>query len=171
MASLKVEEGEEVAVHRAITDEFPNVTAIRTKEIFETLTGMLGEIGLAIRATAAVGILAGILVLAGAIAAGHRHRGYDAVILKILGAVRKDVLRAFIIEYVILGIITGFVALLLGALAGYVVVDVVMEIDFVLLPQAMIATALASIVITVFFGLVGTWSALGVRPVEILRNP
>ncbi len=42
----------------------------------------------AIRGASAITLIAAALVLGGALAAGHRHRVYDAVILKTLGATR-----------------------------------------------------------------------------------
>ena len=169
MATLKATGAVEAQAHRTLTDAFPNITAVRMKEVFATIDGLLGEIGTAVRATAVVTILAGILVLAGAMAAGHRHRVYDSVIMKVLGAVRRDVLRAYLLEYVALGLVTGVIALGLGAVAGWVVVDTVMDMDFVLLPGAMAATVAASIMVTVFFGLLGTWRALSARPAVVLR--
>lgn len=170
MATLRAEGDAERLAHRVLTDAFPNVTAVRMKEVLNTINNLLSEINMAVRATAAVTILAGILVLAGAIAAGQRARVYDAVILKILGARRRDVLRAYVLEYVALGLLTGLVALALGTLAGYAVVVYAMDMEFAFYPAAMAATVLASVVITLLLGLAGTWSALGARPMQVLRE-
>ncbi|MCH8861411.1 MAG: FtsX-like permease family protein [Proteobacteria bacterium] len=170
MATLRVEGDAERLAHRTLTDAFPNVTAIRMKDVLNTINNLLSEINMAVRATALVTILAGILVLAGAIAAGQRARVYDAVILKVLGAVRLDVLRAYILEYIALGLLTGLVALGLGTIAGYAVVVYAMDMEFAFYPLTMGATILASVVITLFLGLIGTWSALGARPMQVLRE-
>jgi putative ABC transport system permease protein len=170
MASLKVQDDVEAAVHRKLTDDYPGVTTIRVKELIESVNDILSQIKTSVQATALVAILAGILVLAGAIAAGHRHRVYDAVILKVVGAVRLDVLKAYMIEYFALGIIVGLVALGLGSLAGYVVVTMVMDMAYSPQWPAMISTIVASIVITVGFGLMGTWKTLGAKPMAVLRN-
>lgn len=169
MASIKIAPEEEQAAHRTLTDAFPNVTAIRMKEILDTVNDILSQIAVAVRATAAVAILAGIFVLAGALAAGHRHRIYDAVVMKVLGAERRDILKAFVYEYVGLGLITGVVALGLGSFIGRFVVTNVLELKFVFLPLPMILTILLSIAVTVLFGLLGTWQALGAKPNRILR--
>ena len=62
------------------------------------------------RATAAVTLAAGLLVLAGAVAAGHRRRVYDAVVLKVLGATRRRIMGAFLIEYGLIGLATAMFA-------------------------------------------------------------
>ena len=87
-----------------------------------------------------------------------------------VGAVRLDVLKAYMIEYFALGIIVGLVALGLGSLAGYVVVTMVMDMAYTPQWPTMISTILASIVITVGFGLMGTWKTLGAKPMAVLRN-
>ena len=172
MASMNVKDpNDENRAHRTLTDAFPNVTAIRMKDVLEAVNSMLTEIGAAVRGTAAIAILSGILVLAGALAAGHRHRVYDAVILKVLGAVRRDVLLAYILEYTALGLITGLVALGIGTLSGYLIITAVMDMKYVFLPLTMAQTVLGAVGATVFFGLLGTWKALGAKPIEVLRNP
>ena len=170
MASLKIDPQHEATAHRVLTDAFPNVTAIRMKEVLETIDSMLSQIGVAVKAMASIAILAGILVLAGALAAGHKHRVYDAVILKVLGAVRSDVIRAYLLEYLAIGLVTGIVAIMLGSIAGYVVVSVVMDMSFVFLPMSMAGIVFASLILTVGLGLAGTWRALAAKPFQVLRN-
>lgn len=170
IASLHARDQAEEEVHRALTDAFPNVTAIRMKEILTSIDNILVQIRGAVNYTGALAILAGILVLSGALAAGYRFRVYDSVIMKILGAVRRDVLKAFVFEYALLGAITGVMALLFGGVSAYLIIVHVMEMEFTLFPLAAAATVLASLVITLVFGMVNTWRALGVKPSRILRD-
>jgi len=170
MASMKAADGVENQVHRAMTDAFPNVTAIRMKEILTSIDNILVQIRSAVNYTGALAIIAGILVLSGALAAGYRFRVYDSVIMKILGAIRRDVLQAFIYEYSLLGLITGVMGLFFGGIASYLVIVYVMEMEFTLYPVAAISTVLGSLVITLLFGLLNTWRALGEKPAAVLRQ-
>lgn len=170
MATLELDAGREEEAYRALTDAFPNVTAIRVKEVLASFNDILADVSNAVRATALITVIAGILVLSGAMAAGHRHRVYDSVVLKVLGATRRDVLRAYLLEYLLLGLVTGLVALGLGFIAGWLLVERTLDIRFIPIPLAMIGTVAASLVLTVSFGLIGTWTALGVRPAAVLRQ-
>jgi putative ABC transport system permease protein len=170
IASLRVADGAEEAAHRLLTDAFPNITVIRMKEILTSIDRTLVQIRAAVDATGALAIVAGILVLGGALAAGYRFRLYDAVILKMLGAVRADVAKAFLLEFALLGLITGLLALAFGTLAAYLVVAKVMEMEFTLFPGTAAATVLGALAITVVFGLFSTWRALGARPLQVLRE-
>ncbi|WP_417449888.1 ABC transporter permease [Kordiimonas sp.] len=170
MATLKAGGDAEVVAHRAITSKFPGVTAVRMKEVLSSVNTMMEQIGIAVRATAAVAIIAGILVLAGAIAAGFRQRVYESVILKVIGAVRGQILGAYLLEYALIGLITATIALALGSLAGWLVVEFVMEMEFSFLPWPMVFTVTVSLLITVLFGLGSSFRALSAKPNQVLRT-
>lgn len=170
MATLKAGGDAEVEAHKVITNKFPSVTAVRMKEVLSSVNVMMEQIGIAVRATAAVAIIAGILVLAGAIAAGFRQRVYESVILKVVGAVRRQILGAYLLEYALIGLITATVALALGSLAGWLVVEFVMEMEFTFLPWPMVFTVTASLLITVLFGLGSSFRALAAKPNQVLRT-
>src|SRR5438067_1977972 len=74
------------------------------------------------RLVALVTLAAGVLVLGGAVAAGHRRRVYDAVVLKVLGATRGALAAAFLIEHGLVGLLTALVAAGLGIVAAYALV-------------------------------------------------
>lgn len=170
MTALEASGDAEGRAYRQLTDSFPNVTAIRIKDVLTTVTSIIGNVALGVRATAAITILAGILVLAGALAAGQRARFYDAAIFRMLGATRRNILTSILLEYALLGCLTGVAALLLGGIAGYVIVENVLELSFTLMPQAMLVTVGTSILATLVFGLAGTWQSLRVRPARLLRS-
>lgn len=160
----------EARVQAAVTDALPNVTAIRVKDALEGANRILSAVSIAVRSTAAVTLIAGTLVLAGAIAAGHARRVRDAVILKVLGATRGRIVKTYLLEYGLLGLSTAVIASVIGSIAAAAVVIEVMRGDFVLPPGVLATTALAAMGITISFGFVGTWRALGQRPGLMLRN-
>ena len=170
MATIRASGEAESRAYNTLTKAFPSVTAIRVKEVIDKVNSMLMQIGVAIRATSLVAIVAGVFVLAGAIAAGFQQRVYDAVILKVVGAVRGQILRAYLLEYIVLGLITAVIALLLGSVAGYMVVAQVMDMKFTLLPWPMVVTVFASLGVTITFGLMSSIKALAVRPNQVLRE-
>src|SRR5690606_22744439 len=156
---------------RALTDRFPNVSAIRVKDALEAAKGILDQIGTAVRATGSISLVAGALVLAGAVAAGQRRRIYDSVVLKVLGAKRIDVLQAYLMEFAILGAVTAAIGAVIGGVVAFVVVTRVMELDWSFVPGSLVSTTLACVAITVVFGFVGVWRALGQKAAPLLRNP
>lgn len=170
MATLKASDEAEQLAHSTITTKYPNITAVRMKEVLSSVNTIVAQIGTAVRATSLVAIIAGILVLAGAIAAGFQQRVYESVILKVVGAVRSQILRAYLLEYALIGIITATIALGLGTLTGWIVVELVMEMEFAFLPLPMIITVVTSLFVTVLFGLGSSFRALSIKPNAVLRS-
>ncbi len=170
IATARAAPQDEAALERIVTDRFPNVSAIAVKDALATVGNIVAAIAAAMRATAAVTLLAGVLVLAGAIAAEHRRRVYQAVILKVLGATRRDVTRAFLIEYGLVGMSAAVLAAGIGTLAAYLVLTRVMKTSWVFLPWTVVATAALATLLTLAIGFAGTWRALGAKAAPYLRN-
>ena len=162
--------GEEGEVLRAVTNAFPTVTSVRVKDALDVVNRIVGQLATAIRAAAAVALVASVLVLAGALAAGNRARAHDAVVLKTLGATRRTLIRAFSYEYMILGVATAIFALFAGGVAAWFVVARIMNLPSQFLPDVAILTVLGALVLTVGIGLAGTWRVLGHKAAPVLRN-
>jgi putative ABC transport system permease protein len=161
---------QEAAIIGSVADKFPTVTSVRVKEALESVGAIIANMVLAIRGASAITLLAAALVLGGALAAGHRRKVYDAVILKTLGATRRRLLAAYIIEYFLLGSATALFGVLSGSLAGWLIVTDLMHLKFTWLPLPALAAAAAAVAVTVVLGLIGTFSALGQKPASVLRN-
>lgn len=170
LATVRATDGLDRRIERAVTNRFPNVTAIRVKDVLETVNNFLQRLSIAVRMTASVTIAAGILVLAGAIAAGHRRRVYESVVLKVLGATRRRVLSAFVIEFAILGVATAIIAANLGTIAAWAVLTHVMRTEWIFQPSVVVWTVVISTGITLGFGLLGSWRALSEKAAIHLRN-
>ena len=161
---------EEIALLNAVGKAFPTVTAVRVKEALEAVNALLSDLAVAVRAAASIALVASVLVLAGALAASHASRIYDAVILKTLGATRARLVAAFALEYLMLGLATALFALLAGAAAAWGVLAGVMDVPFTPDPGAAAGAVAAALVVTVGLGLVGTWRMLGAPVAPVLRD-
>ena len=170
IATVYADADAEGALERDVTDRFANVSAVRVRDALDTIRELVATIGGAVRATASLTVVTGALVLAGAIAAGHRRRVYDAVVLKVLGATRRNILGVFLLEYGILGLITALIAALIGSVAAWSVVTWVMDISWRFSPAVVVYTALGSTLLTLALGFVGTWRVLGQKAAPLLRN-
>ncbi|MFG1401346.1 ABC transporter permease [Xanthobacter sediminis] len=160
----------EAALMKTVAAAYPSVTTVRVKETLEEARRLLGNLSLGIRAASLVTLLTSVLVLAGALAAGHQHRVYDAVILKTLGATRPRLVAAYALEYAGLGLVTALFAVAAGGLAAYAVVTQVMEIAFTFSLPAALGAVAGALALTVGFGLIGTFRALSVPPARVLRH-
>ncbi len=171
LATTKTHTDQASNLVRAVGEKFANVTAIRVKETLEAVNALIGQISNAIRVIAGVGLVAGVLVLASAVAAGQQARRRDAVVLKVLGATRQNVLATYLWEFGVLGLGTVLIAAGIGAGAAYVVITEVMGMNWAMPWVAVLLTAPIALAITLVAGFAGVWQALGQKPAPLLRNP
>ncbi len=155
---------------KSVADAFPMVTSVRVREALETIGAVVTNLVLAIRGASAVTLVSAILVLGGALAAGHRHRVYDAVILKTLGATRARLLGAYALEYLMIGLATAIFGVIAGSVAAWLIVTRLMTLSFVWQAGSAAGVVAAALIVTVGLGLAGTLLALNQKPATVLRN-
>ena len=155
---------------KSVADAFPMVTSVRVREALETIGTVVTNLVLAIRGASAVTLISAILVLGGALAAGHRHRVYDAVILKTLGATRARLLGAYALEYLMIGFATAIFGVISGSVAAWLIVTRLMTLSFIWQAGSAAGVVAAALIVTVGLGLAGTLLALNQKPATVLRN-
>ena len=160
----------EKILERAVTDAFDNVSAVQVREALQAAADLLEGIGGAIRSVAGITVIAGAIVLAGALAAGQRRRTFDAVVFKVLGATRRRIALMFVLEYGVLGLITGLAAVGVGSLVSWGVITFLMGMEWIWLPLDAGMTVALALAATIGFGLAGSWRILGMRTALYLRN-
>jgi len=170
IATVKVAEARQGAVLRAVTDALPNVTGIRVEDILANLANFLRQIGTALAATGSLTLAAGALVLASAVAAGQRRRTQEAVILKSLGATRRQIRAAWLVEFGVLGGCAGLIASVVGSAASFAVMHYVMAAEWSPLPGTLAVTIFSCVVLMLAFGYAGTSIALRAKVAPLLRN-
>ncbi|WP_152047120.1 ABC transporter permease [Aureimonas psammosilenae] len=173
LATLSIPDGGaevERGVLNGIADRFPAVTTVRVKDALDAVNSLVAQLALAIRAAAAVALVASVLVLSGALAAGTRRRIHDAVVLKTLGGTRRVLIASYTAEYMMLGLATAVFAVAAGALAAWYVVAQVMDLPFHFDWTIALTTVLVSLLLTVGIGLAGTWRVLGQKAAPVLRE-
>jgi putative ABC transport system permease protein len=162
--------GGDARIIKLVADAFPTVTSVRVREALETIGTVVTNLVLAIRGASAITLISAILVLGGALAAGHRHRVYDAVILKTLGATRARLLGAYALEYLMIGFATAIFGVIAGSVAAWLIVTRLMTLSFIWQAGSAAGVVVAALIVTVGLGLAGTLLALNQKPATVLRN-
>ncbi len=160
----------EAKILNSVTKAFPAITTVRVKDALDMASNFVAQFTLAIRVAASVALIASVLVLAGALAAGNRIRVRDAVILKMLGATRKTLVQAFVLEYMLVGLATALFALLAGTLASWFVITNIMNLTFSFEPIVLFTTVGIALILTIGMGLAGTYRILGQKASPVLRT-
>jgi putative ABC transport system permease protein len=160
----------EVALSNAITQALPSASIIRVKDVITQVGDLFGQLATAVRLASLVAVAAGIAVLIGAVAASRRARIYDAVILKTLGATRRQILVSQGFEYGALAVIVSAIALLIGSVGGWYVVTNVLDLDWSPDWAQVLGTIGVGAVLILGLGLLGSLPALSARPAQALRT-
>lgn len=169
IAALHVPPQHAEHAYRTLTGRFPNVSAISTGEVLKNVANTLERLGLAFRGMAALALFTGFLVLAGAVSADQHRRIHDAVIFKVCGATRNNILTAFATEFLVMGLAACLISALVGGLAAFGIITGLMKMTFAPHPGTVALTLLIGLALTLLLGLIGTWKALGHKPAGYLR--
>jgi putative ABC transport system permease protein len=160
----------EAALIRKTAAAFPQVTSIRVRDALDAADALIGRLAFAIRCASSIALLASALVLSGALASGQHARAHDAVVLKVLGATRGLLLRAYLYEFGIVSLCAALAGLAAGSAAAFAAVSGVMDLDFLWLWPEAIITAGGSACTAIVLGLSRIWHILGQRPAPYLRE-
>jgi putative ABC transport system permease protein len=160
----------ESALFRTVTRRFPNVVPVYIKDVLRDVGEILRKIGLAVKAMAWVTLATGLLVLVQALRANLRSRHYEAVIFKVVGATRRDIVLSLAAEFSIQGLATALLASLLGTLISYAFVEWVLRTPWIFLPVPLITIVAGGAGATLLLGLAGVRGVLGRKAWPVLRN-
>ena len=156
-------------VQRALFKAYPTVTVIDIADVIETVQGVVQQITVVVRFLAAFSILSGAVILASSIASTHFRRIREVVVLKTLGAKRNHIAAVFSVEFLVLGLLAGFVGVIFANLLTRVLLhqlDVAFHIEWLATALALVGTAILAIVT----GWVASFRILGQKPLQILRE-
>ncbi len=170
IATVKLDSNTAVDLENIVTNRFRNVTAVKVRDVLDQITSVIEKIGKLIRTAAIITLFSGILVLGGAISTSGRQRIYDAVVMKVFGARRKQVVSVFAMEYGLIAGATGVISALIGSVTGWSIVTLVMKTAWIPAFSAVAWTVVIVSLFVIFFGLVGTWHALNSKSRQVLRN-
>jgi putative ABC transport system permease protein len=160
----------EAKLARDVALAFPAVSSVRVRDVLQAASELVGQLTTAMRGASGVALVSSILVLAGALASGRAARIKDAVVMKTLGATRKQLFLAYLMEYGILGLITAVFGLIAGIAASYGIITSVMRLPFAMDWSVAATSITVALLVTVILGLVGTWRILGQKPAPYLRE-
>jgi putative ABC transport system permease protein len=156
-----------------VVKAFPNVSVIDLTLILQTLDTVLTKIGFVVRFMAMFTVATGLFVMAGALMTGRYQRIRESVLLRTLGASRKQISRILAVEYVALGLLAASTAAVLAVLASWLLAKFLFEVKFDLDPGPLILAMLGVPALTLVLGLALNRGVTRSPPLAILRaeNP
>ena len=156
-------------IQRAAVGAFPNLTAIDLTLVLQTVDGIFSKVEFAIDFMALFTVATGLIVLAGAVFNGRYQRQRETVLLRTLGATRRQIGLVRMVEYAALGALGAGVGAILALASSGLLARTVFHLPAAAPPLVLAGTVLATSALTVFTGWLADWGLLSRPPLEGLR--
>ena len=164
------EMNQSVRYQQEVVSQFPNVSIIDLELILKTLEDVLGKVAFVIQFMAFFSIGTGIIVMISSIILSKFQRVRENVLLRTIGASRKQLWTITLAEYFFLGSLGALSGIILAGLFSTLLATFLFEFTFIPDPvQILIVFALVTS-LTVLIGLLNSRSVLRESPMEVLRR-
>jgi putative ABC transport system permease protein len=170
VATVNVSDTKELELQHAIVEKLPNITALSTRDIVNTLKTTVSRLTTLVDFMSGFAIAAGLFILSGSIASTKFRRLRESAVLKILGARRKVVASILGIEYAILGIISALAGISLAQGLAWTVMKYMIKSDWHLRPVTIAWGFLFAVLITVTTGILSSLDVIRDKPLETIRD-
>ncbi len=162
---------ERAAALKSLLADFPNLSLIDVAAILDRLRATLTQIATAVELVLALGLAAGFAVLFAAFTATRSERRREAAILRTIGASRRQLVLAALLEHALIGLIGGLIAAAGAAATGTLLARVAFSLPAFEPPWPLLALALpVSAVLAVLAGSLALRGVLATPPARSLRG-
>ncbi len=170
VATVHVPEAKELKLQHAVADALPNVTALSTRDIVNTVESVVEKLKTLVDFMSAFSILAGLFILSGSVASTKYRRMKESAVLKILGARRGKVARILGVEYATLGAVAGILGAGLSAALSWAVMKYLVKAGWHPYPGVLLWAIVLTVFGTTLTGILSSLDVLKNKPVRTLRS-
>jgi putative ABC transport system permease protein len=153
-----------------LVQRFPNVTIIDLSAVLNIVSNIIDKVGFIIRFMAAFCIFTGLIVLIASVLISKYQRIQESVLLRTLGASRKQIFYITALEYFFLGALAAATGIVLSLGVSWLLATFVFETQFALQWLPLLVVFVAVCLLTVFIGLINSRAVVRRPPLEILRE-
>ena len=157
-------------IQRAVVQSFPNISAVDLELILSTISTILDKAAFVIRFMALFSILTGLIVLAGSVMISRYQRIKENVLLRTIGASRRQILGILLAEYTLLASLSTLTGLILSIGSGWAITHFIFEGSFSIPIMTYSVGWISLITLTIAIAWLNSRSTLNRPPLEVLRN-
>ncbi len=168
---------QDLMLSRKVTSDSQDFTVTSSQAMQEQITATTETLTLFLAAIAAVSLLVGAVGIANSMFTSVLEKTREIGILKALGSTNNEILRLFVIESGLFGLVGGIIGVIIGALAslalsglGILALPMVRGgLNTFVSPQLVIIAIVLSTAIGIVSGILPARAAAKLKPVEALR--
>ena len=169
-STLRMENDKIGPLQTRIVNRFPNISVIDVSSAVQVFGRLLKRLSKIIRGFSILSMAAGVLILISAVFATRAQRITESVYYKILGAKKTFVFRVFTLENIFIGLLSGFLALIVSQLVAFWVCRSIFEIPYHLYLSSCVLMIGATLLLIITIGVISTKSILEKKPITYLRE-
>ncbi|MEL7020239.1 MAG: FtsX-like permease family protein [Bacteroidota bacterium] len=155
---------------QALVQSYSNVSVVDLTQVLKTVDDVLTKVSFVIRFMALFSILTGVLVLISAVVLSKYQRIKESVLLRTIGASRRQILLINALEYLLLGLLAALTGIVLASIASWALAVFSFKVPFALnlLPATILTLGITTLTVTI--GLLNSRGILNRPPLEVLRS-
>jgi putative ABC transport system permease protein len=146
------------------------VSAIDLALVLQTVDGIFTKVAFVIQFMAMFTVVTGIIVLAGAVLTGRFQRVRESVLLRTLGATRRQLRAIELVEYAVLGALAALVGGGLATAANALLATFIFRLSAAVHWVPLLVGTVAAALVTVLTGLLTSRGVADHPPLEVLRQ-
>lgn len=170
LAAVTAEPGREEDVERFLAGEFLDIKFIEIGATLTRITEALSQLSFAVASVGGIAVLNGLLILIGSLAAGRRQRESDAVLYKVLGSRRGEILVAALLQFLLLSLFAALIAIPSGIFTAWLLTQVLLNVAFTVEASTIGLVVAGLIGVTAILGATTLLRVLSIRPALLLRE-
>lgn len=161
---------ESARFQQQLVQKFPNVTVIDLSAVLNIVSSIIDKVGFIIRFMAAFSIFTGLIVLIASVLISKYQRIQESVLLRTIGASRKQIFYITALEYFFLGALAAATGMFMSLGVSWLVAKFIFQTEFILKWLPLLAVFVSVCLLTVFIGLINSRAVVTRPPLEILRE-
>jgi predicted lysophospholipase L1 biosynthesis ABC-type transport system permease subunit len=167
--SLKVDPNQVPALKKRLSATVPTAFILSVVDVDTLVNQVLNNLIIMLTTLASLAMVAGLIIIANAVALAMLERRREIGILKSVGHTSKSILSTVLIENGLVGLLGSLVAMLLAVGAITALSKFVFHTDLGIGPPLVALIIGATSLITMLVAMVVAWGAVRVRPLDVLR--
>lgn len=169
-AALKIDAGQLGPLQNELVTRFPNISVIDMSQTIGLFARLMNRLSRIVRIFSFFSIAAGILILISAVFATRAERIVESVYYKILGARNRFVYTVFALENLLIGSLSGLMALGMAQAGAWWVCTVSLDVSYRPWLSASVLMIAITLLLVVGVGMVASREIMAKRPATYLRE-
>jgi putative ABC transport system permease protein len=167
--SLKVDPDKLPALRRDLLQAVPSAIILSVVDIDTFVNQVLNNLVIMLTTLASLAMIAGLIIIANAVALAMLERRREIGILKSVGHTSRSVLASLLVENGLVGLLGSLVAMLLAVGAVTALSRFVFHTTLGIGPGLVSLIIAATSLVTMLVAALVAWQAVRVRPLDVLR--